>query len=132
MRWFDAIFPGAIVLVGLGLGPGARPLAAQVAPAPPQMSPPQTPLGSRSGAQGDNDDNNPMMRQLSGQQAMKRNDQRQKLIVDDTARLLTLAQQLKEEANKGSMSKSSVAFARKAEEIEKLAKAVKDKMREGQ
>jgi hypothetical protein len=132
MRWLDAIFPGAIVLVGLGVAVGIRPFAAQVAPSAPQMSPPQTPLGSRSGVQGDNDDNMPMMRQLNEQQAMKRNDQRQKLIVDDTARLLTLAQQLKDEADKGSLNKSSPAFTRKVEEIEKLAKTVKDKMREGQ
>ena len=57
---------------------------------------------------------------------------RQKLIVDDTAKLLTLAQQLKEEAGRGTINKSSVAFTRKVEEIEKLARTVKDKMREGQ
>ncbi len=86
----------------------------------------------RQNGPGEDDSNNPMMRQLAEQQAHKRNDMRQKLIVDDTAKLLTLAQQLKEEADKGGNSASSPNFARKAEEIEKLAKTVKDKMREGQ
>ena len=75
---------------------------------------------------------NPMIRQLAEQQANKRNNMRQKLIVDDTAKLVNLAQQLKEEADKGGINKSSATFARKVEEIERLARAVKDKMREGQ
>ena len=72
------------------------------------------------------------MRQLYQQQALKRADMRQKLIVDDTAKLLTLAEQLKQEADKGALNKSSPALTRRVEEIEKLAKTVKDKMREGQ
>ena len=40
----------------------------------------------------------------------KEDDMRQKVIVDDTAKLLTLAQQLKEEADKGKITKSSGAF----------------------
>jgi len=72
------------------------------------------------------------MRQLYQQQALKRADMRQKLIVDDTAKLLTLAEQLKQEADKGTLNKSSATLTRKVEEIEKLAKTVKDKMREGQ
>lgn len=131
----DAIFPGAILFAGLSLWSGERPVAAQIAP-PPAPAPPSpgVPGSSRQGAPGmdDSNNNNPMMKQLAEQQAHKRNDMRQKLIVDDTARLLSLAQQLKEEADKGSVSKSSDAFARKVEEIEKLAKTVKDKMREGQ
>jgi len=77
-------------------------------------------------------EDDPMLRQFSQSQVMKRNDMRQKLIVADTARLVTLAQQLKDEADKGTINKTSPAFARKVEEIEKLAKTVKDKMREGQ
>lgn len=131
---FDAILPGVILLAGLGVVAGEWTLAAQVAPPTSQIpAQPSYPGTGRPGlaGQGEDENNNSMMRQLNEQQANKRNDLRQKLIVDDTARLLTLAQQLKEEADKGRISQSSGA-ARKVEEIEKLAKTVKDKMREGQ
>ena len=62
---------------------------------------------------------------------MKRNTLRQQRIVDDTAKLLELAQQLKVEVDKNTKSSLSVS-AKKAEEIERLAKGVKDKMRDGQ
>ena len=134
LRSLDAIFPGAILAAGLSLWGGERPAGAQIAPpaSPNPTTSPGLPGSARSGIPGADENNNPMMRQLSEQQANRRNDMRQKLIVDDTARLLTLAQQLKEEADNGRINKSSVAITRKVEEIEKLAKTVKDKMREGQ
>ncbi len=61
------------------------------------------------------------------QQAQRRNEERQKEIVNDTARLLTLTQQLKADLEKGSKDQASIA--KKAEEIEKLAKSVKEKMK---
>jgi len=72
-----------------------------------------------------------MAHQMAVQQAKRRNSQRQKQIVDDTAKLVQLAQQLKDEAAKGK-SESDPSFSKKAEEIERLAKSVKEKMREGQ
>ena len=132
LRWLDAILPGAIFL-GLFLVAGERPLAAQTLPSSSSQqvpTQPSLPSAARPGVNGETDDNSPMLRQMNEQQAMKRNDARQKLIVNDTARLLTLAQQLKDEADKGTINKSNAAH--KVEEIEKLAKAVKDKMREGQ
>jgi hypothetical protein len=135
MRSLDAILPGAILLAGMGIMAGERPLAAQITPSTSQTpTAPSLPGAARPGLHGedDNNNNNPMMRELYEQQAHKRNDMRQKLIVDDTARLLTLAQQLKQEADKGTLNTSSAALARKVEEIQRLAKTVKDKMREGQ
>ena len=131
LRWLDAILPGAIFL-GLILVAGERPLAAQTLPSSSPQTPAQSPLPSaaRPGVNGETDDNSPMLRQMNEQQAMKRNDARQKLIVNDTARLVNLAQELKDAADKGTINKSNAAH--KVEEIEKLAKAVKDKMREGQ
>lgn len=82
--------------------------------------------GAPPGATGDEE--NPMARQLAEQQAIRRNNARQKQIVDDTAKLLHLAQQLKDDLNKGTPGGDS----KKAGEIEKLARSVKDKMREGQ
>jgi hypothetical protein len=133
LRSFDAFFPAAILLACLGFA-CERPLAAQFVPPPSSQNPtpPGMPGTGRPGLQGDDEPMSPTMKQLNEQQANKRNDLRQKLIVDDTARLLTLAQQLKEDADKGKISPSSVAFAKKVDEIEKLAKAVKEKMREGQ
>ena len=134
LRCLDAILPGAILLAGLGLTLGERPLAAQVAPPPPVPTAPSLPGITRPGpgGQGEDESNNPMMRQLNEQQANRRNNLRQKVIVDDTARLLTLAQQLKDQANKSKIEAPPGDFARKLDEIEKLAKTVKDKMREGQ
>ncbi len=69
---------------------------------------------------------------MSVQAANKRNIQRQQQIVDDTTKLLQLAQQLKDEVDKSSKNTLSVSVIKKADEIEKLAKTVKEKMREGQ
>jgi hypothetical protein len=132
MRSFDAVLPAAILFAGLGVLAGERPLSAQAPSQSPTPPPPVLPGTVRPNSRGDDESNDPLMRQLALQQAIKRNDQRQKLIVDDTARLLTLAQQLKEDADKGKVSQPSVASAKKAEEIERLARTVKEKMREGQ
>jgi len=134
MRSWMRFFGVTILLVGLGLVAGERTESAQIAP-PNQQAPttaPSIPGTTRPGNQGEDSSNDPMVRQMAEQQAHKRADMRQKLIVDDTAKLLNLAQQLKEQADKGTIGRSSSTFARKAEEIERLAKTVKDKMREGQ
>lgn len=60
------------------------------------------------------------------QQAHRRNEQRQQEIVNATDKLVTLTQQLKGDMEKGSKDPLS---AKKAEEIEKLAKSVKEKMK---
>jgi len=70
-----------------------------------------------------------MTRHAMEQQAIKRNTQRQQDIVNDTAKLLDLAQQLKDEVDKSRKDQMSVSVIKKAEEIEKLAKAVKEKMK---
>jgi len=59
----------------------------------------------------------------------RRNTQRQQDILNDTAKLLELAQQLKIEVDKSRKDQMSVSVIKKAEEIEKLAKAVKEKMK---
>lgn len=130
MRSFDAILPAAILLLGMGLFYGANPNGAQQTPQIPtaqQQRPPVLPGTGRNGE----DEDNPMGRQMAEQQAKRRNNLRQKQIVDDTAKLLQLAQQLKDEVKAGK-SGSDPAFTKKAEEIERLAKSVKDRMREGQ
>jgi hypothetical protein len=62
----------------------------------------------------------------------ERNALRQKEIIDDTQHLLDLAKQLKDAVDKSSKDQLSLAVVNEAAEIEKLAKVVKEKMRDGQ
>ena len=55
--------------------------------------------------------------------------QRQQDIRKDTAKLLELATELKQEVDKSNENMLSLNVVKKAEEIEKLAKSVKNKMR---
>ena len=131
MRFFDATLLGAVLLAGMGLFYGVSPTPAQQTPSqlPAQQRPPALPGTGRNG--NSDEDESPLARQIAEQQANRRASQRQKLIVDDTAKLVQLAQQLKDEMDKGKAAGDS-SFTKKAEEIERLAKAVKEKMREGQ
>jgi len=63
------------------------------------------------------------------QQAQRRNTQRQQEIVNATDKLVTLTQQLKDDMEKGSKDQMSAANIKKTEEIEKLARSVKEKMK---
>jgi hypothetical protein len=57
------------------------------------------------------------------------NAERKKQLADDSARLLTLAMSLKAEVDKTSKDTLSINVIRKADEIEKLAHNVKEKMK---
>lgn len=57
------------------------------------------------------------------------NTERQRQIVDDSAKLVELATQLKTEVDKTSKDTLSLAVIRKAEDIEKLAHSVQQKMK---
>ena len=70
-----------------------------------------------------------MARRAMIQQAQRRNNQRQQDIVNATAKLLTLTEQLKTELEKNSKDQNSVNMSKQAEAIEKLARSVKDKMK---
>ncbi|MGH9492853.1 MAG: hypothetical protein ACRD2K_05075 [Terriglobales bacterium] len=61
--------------------------------------------------------------------ARKRNQARQAALKKDTDKLLQLATQLKEYVDKTNENMLSLDVIRKAEEIEKLSKSVKDKMK---
>jgi len=58
-----------------------------------------------------------------------RNDDRQKKLVSDTEKLLSLANELKADVDKSDKNTLSMDVIRKADEIEKLARSVKDRMR---
>jgi len=75
------------------------------------------------------DDSDPLDPHREEQQAKLRNDDRQKKLVADTDKLLVLATDLKAQVDKSTKDTLSVDVIRKAEEIEKLAHSVKERMK---
>jgi len=71
----------------------------------------------------------PLEGRLERDQAKLRNADRQKQLEADTQKLLALANELKAEVEKSNKDTLSLDVVRKADEIEKLAKSVRDKMR---
>lgn len=69
---------------------------------------------------------NPAMQE---QMAERRNSERQRQLVADTDKLFHLAEQLRDEVSKSNKDQLSIPVMKKSEEIEKLAKRVKEKMR---
>jgi hypothetical protein len=66
---------------------------------------------------------------MEEQQARSRNSERQKKLVADTDRLLALIADLKRQIEQADKDGHPADVTKKAEEIEKLAKSVKDRMR---
>jgi hypothetical protein len=66
---------------------------------------------------------------MEAEQAKSRNIERQKKIVEDTAKLLSLATELKGDVDKSDKNTLSLDVIKKADEIEKLAHSVKEKMK---
>ena len=66
---------------------------------------------------------------MEAAQAKAQNSDRQKRIVTDTDKLLALATELKQEVNKSDKNTLSLDVIKKAEEIERLAHSVKEKMK---
>ena len=71
----------------------------------------------------------PVMQKIQIQAAIARNLERQKTLVSDTQQLLKLANELNDAVNKSNANTLSLDVIKKAEEIEKLAKQVKEKMK---
>jgi hypothetical protein len=69
------------------------------------------------------------MPRMEEQQARSRNSERQKRLVADTNRLLALIADLKRQIEQAGKDGQPVDVTKKAEEIEKLAKSVKDRMK---
>jgi hypothetical protein len=81
----------------------------------------------RNGHSGD--DPFPGLPNRAEQQAKAQNDDRQKRLVADTDKLLALATDLKQEVDKTNKQILSVDVIKKADEIEKLAHSVKERMK---
>ena len=75
------------------------------------------------------DPTGPMDEHRAQQQAKLQNNDRQKRLVADTDKLLALATDLKEQVDKSTKDTLSVDVIKKADEIEKLAHSVKERMK---
>jgi hypothetical protein len=100
-------------------------------PGQPTMPKPGTPTRDPVGlpGMGRDSDTDPMLDKLAAQQAKSRNLDRQKRLEADTERLLALATDLKQQVDKTDKNILSVDVIKKAEEIERLAKSVKERMK---
>ncbi len=92
----------------------------------PTMPPPEAPPRAESNPNGDADE---AQRHLAREMAKKANLQRQAALKADTDKLLKLAVELKDSVDKSNENVLSLEVLKKAEEIEKLAHSVKDKMK---
>jgi len=68
--------------------------------------------------------------QMANVRAQMMADARQQKILEDTDRLLQLAQQLKQSVDQARKDELSIDVIRKAEQIEKLARSIKEHMKQ--
>ncbi|HEY7353828.1 MAG TPA: hypothetical protein VH596_13760 [Terriglobales bacterium] len=94
-------------------------LRSQQMPLPPAIANPH----------GEEPNNHGVPLEIQRQMQKKANEQRQAEIKRDTDRLLKLSTELKEYVDKSNENVLSLDVMKKAEEIEKLARSVKNKMR---
>jgi hypothetical protein len=90
---------------------------------------PPDPLKIQDGSD-DKHNNDPMRAASAERQAKLRNEERQKRLVADTDRLLTLVTQLHEDVAKTDKNILSIDVVKRADEIEKLAHSVKERMKD--
>jgi hypothetical protein len=122
-----------LVLVALAFAPfaaHAQAQAPQVPIQPTRMGAEQTTPGFGN-ANTNSGPRDPDQARMLKDMSKERNALRQKQIVEDTEHLLDLAKQLKDAVDKSSKDQLSLEVVNTATEIEKLAKTVKEKMRDG-
>jgi hypothetical protein len=123
MRILGVVIVGMVLVAGV---PGS------VSGGQMQSTPGQTPRipGVQQPKTGlDQEDPDPMAPHREQKQAELRNADRQKRLVADTDKLLALATDLKEQVDKSTKDTLSVDVIKKADEIEKLAHSVKERMK---
>jgi hypothetical protein len=113
-----------LLILALAAAPAAR---AQLSPS--QLPTVPTIPGESTGKVPPGSD--PLMHSINEKMAIERNQMRQQKIISDSARLLALAQKLNAEVAKSDKDTLSVSVVNEAGEIQKLAKSIKDKMRNG-
>ena len=97
--------------------------------APPRLSQSQSPSDPQFGPR--RNQQSPDELKMERDMARERNKERQKQLQDDTDKLLKLATELKQYVDKTNENILSVDVLKKTDEIEKLAKSVRDKMKAG-
>ncbi len=102
---------------------------AMIGQLPTQPPPHKPPPPSATGLPDANSQMEMREQKTSQQKFEAANAARKKQIADDSARLLKLAADLKAEVDKTSKDTLSLTVIRKADEIERLAHAVKEKMK---
>lgn len=123
---FVFVSKNLLVISALILLAGA-PAAAQFDPCSPALGP--SPHG-RPGEQEPPED--PRRDEMRREQQKKQNQERQSSLKQDSDELLKLATELKESVDKTTEKTLSVDVIRKAQQIEKLAKNVREKMKGNQ
>lgn len=93
------------------------------------VDPSPTPDASTPGGQRPRNPDDPWTEQQKHEIVKKQNEHRQQEIKKDTDKLLELATELKQYVDKTNENIVSLDVIKKAEQIEKLAKSVKDKMK---
>ena len=94
-----------------------------------QIVSPDTPDASQSGSQRQKDTDSPWLVEQQRELGKKRNLARQQDIKKDTDKLLELATELKQYVDKSNEDILSMDVIKKADEIEKLAHSVREKMK---
>jgi hypothetical protein len=90
-----------------------------------------TPAMHSLARQRSNEAQSPQEREMEDRRQRELNKKRQEEIKQQTDKLFQLATELKEAVDKSNENLLSLEVVRKADEVEKLAKQVKEKMREG-
>ena|SRR5579872_6595986 len=116
-----------LVLASVSLGAYAQ----QQAPVPPMRQ--SSVNGDNPGfGNGSPNPHDPEQARMMKEMSRDRNALRQKEIVADTDQLMDLVKQLKDAVDRSNKDQLSLSVVNTATEIEKLAKSVKEKMRDGQ
>ncbi len=87
------------------------------------------PLGQMQDATSKHHDDDPWHGTIAARQEKARSEERQKRLVSDTEKLLALATQLHDDVAKTDKNILSMDVVRRADEIEKLAHSVKERMK---
>jgi hypothetical protein len=118
-----AFLAGGCWIMG-GQSSRSGPPAAMPMPTTPANHPGMPPIGG-----GNSTDPDLLNNRLEEQQMRSRNNERQKRMVAETDKLVELTKQLKEQVESPDKPLQPSEVGKKAEEIEKLAKSVKDRMK---
>lgn len=125
-RFISCLCAGGVLGAALALCPAASAQSQVAYQGSPQTTPSASPTGSQMDSNADT-----AFRKMTEKMARQRNTDRQKKIMADTAKLLAMAQKLNDEVSHSSKNELSIDVVEQAGQIEKLAKSIKDKMRDG-